>query len=335
MARDALGVNMALILEDPAALCIPAETAEEVYVRARVDEQVEDAVAVPVMKNEGAAAAGALGRAVELQRPALLVLRNAVLVVFRDVLAVKDALAGQQLEFAVGRAAALVEREISLVIKGDEIHQPILIPVHEARRATPMGDERPALRLPPIPRRLRRGARPGDFDGLAGGELEIGLRAGVAVPNVAAPDVADDQIDHAVAVPVAGADIGVAPFRLARAERRAVRARLRADDFSAGGDINGRSPTRRVAPNVLDKANVTGRVAGHEVLKAVAVEIDGVRRGDGTEFHVLRLLAKITRLQKLRHAVHHASGVLDQRHAAVLVADDKVRMTVAIEVIRH
>jgi len=90
------------------------------------------------------------------------------------------------------------------------------------------------------------------------------------------------------------------------------------------------------AAEVLEERDVAGTVAADDVGVAVAVPIKPDRRGERAAFQFVCLLLEIARRKKLRRVVsRELAGVLDERHAAVLVADDEVEVAVLVPINRH
>jgi len=83
---------------------------------------------------------------------------------------------------------------------------------------------------------------------------------------------------------------------------------------------------------VLDEAELAGRVAGDDVLVAVAVPIEADRRGQGAELDLVGLLLKEPRRPERRHVLDHSAGILQQGDPAVLLADHQIHVAVAVPI---
>ena len=88
------------------------------------------------------------------------------------------------------------------------------------------------------------------------------------------------------------------------------------------------------AAEVFDESNVAGGVATDDVLIAIAVPIETDRRGQRAKLHLICLLLKINRRQKLRLAVAHLARVFHERHTAVFIANDQIDVAIAIPIHR-
>ena len=229
-----------------------------------VDEHVEVTVPVPVHDAELAPTAAARAPAVEPQRLPRRV----------D----EDTPRRRQLE-TPAPATSPVERQVPLVVEHDEIDQPVAVEVGGDRRRAPLRHQLGAPRTPPEPCRLRGRPLPGDLDTARRSQARLSLLAVVAIPEDLAPDRVDEDVATTVAVPVGDRQRRVAPLRLAGPLDGAVVSRLDADRLAARLQVARRGPARRIgAVEVLDEADVAGRVAADDVVVTVLVPPPGGRR---------------------------------------------------------
>ena len=221
------------------------------------------------------------------------------------------------------------------MIKHHQVDKPFAGKVHRHRRRAPLCDKLVPPRVPPKPLGLGRLAWPSDLDGPGSGQARLRAAAGVAIPQHLAPDRVHQHVGQAVVIPVRHGERRVAPLRLARPLNAAVLTGLNPDDPAVGLEAPALRPARPgPAAEIFKKADVTGGVAAHDVIVAVAVPINRHRRGKRAELYARRLLPKKSRRGKKWRAIGHAAGVLDECHPAVLLSNDQVHVAVAVPVDR-
>jgi hypothetical protein len=308
VAGDVALGDIADLLEDDLALAQADVSIPDRVLR--IDQEIEQAVAVPIDLGELGAAAASTGAGVETEGAE----------VFID-------------EDALGRLAAATQGEETFLIEGDEVEFFVTIVIDHERGGAPLGEGVAGGRLPPLPlRRILLEAR------VEGGGLDAERIAGAAEQADAPEDGVVDDVEFAIAIPIGGGKAGVAPLRLAGALDRSVGAGEDAEGFAIGRfDQNGRGPFGSAIlrhAEILEEGDVAGGVAAEDVLLSVAVPVDHEGSGERSELQRIGLLLEIGGLMEDGESGVDLAGVLDQGDAAVLVSDDEVEVAIVVPIDR-